>query len=666
MQLTEAQKQLATAHTGAVIVHARAGSGKTTGLIHNLIDKYSRLGMNPKNIMVSSFSRESARSIKDKLYTIFGPIIHTAHIGTSHSICHKILSAYKVLPENKFKAWQGRQAVFEVIPPRFLMGGKEKVYLNLISAMKNRAAFYENLAPGFLQNWENEKPFITELGIDVELAEQVWRNYEKKKAQLNAWDYDDLPFMTYQMLMNREDIRTAVQSYFTHVLVDEYQDTNYLQYLLYKLIAAPHNNIVVIGDEYQSIYGFRGSTPDYMYRFHEDYPNAQRIEFLENFRSVPSIIKSANLLLAEHEDGLLSNHEALPTRVGDEVVPVVCFMADKQQEAQIIADNIKNSDTGFKEIAILTRYNDQQCRIEEALMKAKIPYEKTDDNDYFNRPEIQAALRYLEWVEMDWEDNWVDLARDVAWKPVQCSKIDFDLWTSKNGIKTTASGKALIDKIRLVKAAVKSNNNSASVALHEIIYEDINLLKYAKEFRFGVNDGEAESNLEGLLDFAKGRTVKELLDTIERIEYTRRQTKNESEKVTLSTVHRAKGLEWEEVYIAGFQNGIFPAKQSSGSAEERRIAYVAITRAKDNLIISAEADEMVSPYLINIQDSVQFVSAAPRAMLHESITKNLKLPEDIGVEAQELADEALDDSFQDQKENQYGIYDNGGYAERME
>lgn len=609
MRLNEAQTLLAETHEGPIIVHARPGTGKTTAVVHNLLNKFAHERIDPRRVLVTTFSKEAAKTILTRVRAFLGTAAPNASIGTTHSIFFKILSGYGVFPTGQFiREWQARSFIYDIVPRKFIAPGEENNYLALIGLMKSNLCWYEEGRNAVAyQNWLLAEAALKDRQIDARLFKAIWKNYETKKTENGLKDFDDILFDAYCLLNAKPDYLRSLQNFFDYVVVDEFQDSNVVQYELFRLLAGRTQNLLVVGDENQAIYGFRGSKPEFMGRFKTDYPQASIIEFRETYRSTPEIAATANQFIAttpQISNGIILTSKESGSR------PLAVHCETLAQESEFIAHSIAQSPNEFDQIAILTRYNAQQPYLEQALMRANIPYQIAGNDLFYNRPDIQAMLLYLELtVEEFGSDKFFRLCRELYNKPASATKKDADSWVDQNSLFLNKAGAAFWAKVKVLRKLYEEHEGLADPIIDAIIGSPVNLSRFSVD-QSRIQDTEelATLALNSFKEFMLGKTVHEVLEVADTVSHSY-GVKNDTPKVTISTIHRAKGLEWEEVYISGVNDTIFPSHRAETDAlEECRIFYVGMTRAKTSLVLSCVDKWPPSAFLDALVGSIDYYS----------------------------------------------------------
>lgn len=579
---------------GPMLVLAGAGSGKTkvlTNRIANLIEN----GINPSNILAITFTNKAAKEMKDRVLRLIGSAAYNIQISTFHSLGLKILKEnYSLL---------GYERNFTIIDSDDVLTIVKKIMKDL-----NMSKDYYN--PREIKNKissaKNEMMGIDEFSkveFDHKVVE-VYRQYLKKLKNGNSVDFDDLLILPIKLFKNYPSVLEDYQDRYKYILIDEYQDTNEAQYTFSKLLSCKYRNIFVVGDNDQAIYAFRGANYKNILNFEKDYPEAKTILLEENYRSTKTILNAANCVIKNNKErkdkNLWSNNS-----VGDKIKYKV--VSNEKEEASFVAEEIKSLlENGIKEedIAVLYRTNAQSRTVEEEMLKKNIKYRVVGSFYFYNRKEIKDLLCYLRLINNHKDD--VSLLRVINTPKRGIGEKTIDNIVNIATIEGTsiydaiADGKELGFK-KLIEELTKESENLSLTELVDVILEKSGMkrelsssklledeirLENLNEFKSITKSYEEEYGLATLGDF---------LDEISLVS-DMSEHQDGSNRVSLMTVHSVKGLEFDYVFIVGMEEGIFPHYNAindgtlSAIEEERRLCYVAITRAKKKLyIISAKS-----------------------------------------------------------------------------
>ena len=626
-ELNEVQKQAVTQVEGPVMVIAGAGSGKTRVLTYRIAHLLS-LGIDPFNILALTFTNKAAREMKTRVFSLIeNTEARNVWMGTFHSIFARILRVEGHLlgyPSNftiydmddskrLIKAIIKEQNLDDKIyPPNHVLSRISNAKTNLISAKE----YSENLEIKDADSMAN-KPKI---GI-------LYSIYSNRCKKADAMDFDDLLFNTNVLLRDFPNILFKYQKKFKYILVDEYQDTNFAQYLITKKLAANDENICVVGDDAQSIYAFRGANIQNILDFKKDYPDLKTFKLERNYRSTQTIVKAANGVIFNNKDQIFK--EIWTSNEAGQKIPLLTASTDNEEGhlvANSIFENKMNYQLNNSSFAILYRTNAQSRSIEEALRKKDITYRIFGGLSFYKRKEIKDLLAYFRLVINNKDEE--ALVRIINYPArgigktslekiiVAADKMQKSLWeiineTSVLGglrINTGSLNKISIfaTMIKSYSAQIKSKNAyelakliaSSSGILRELYndktpegvsrYENIEeLLNAIKDFSEKEPEITDETRETGELSV---RTLDEFMQDIALLTDSDTNNKELTDYVSLMTIHSAKGLEFPYVYIVGLEENLFPSIQSLNSRadleEERRLFYVALTRAEKHLTIS--------------------------------------------------------------------------------
>jgi DNA helicase-2/ATP-dependent DNA helicase PcrA len=638
MELNEQQLELANHIHGPAICTAVAGSGKTTSMVQNIVNKV-RSGIDPYNLVATTFTKDAADNIKTKVETSLGRNLDKALIGTSHSIGYKILREKGQQNLKLRKGWEAKKLVKEhAYGSKF--PGYEDHYLSLISRLKNEKMFPKPTANmvelGFYQNYLNfmnsEEGLAAILPVKPDSFNEVFIAYEDWKNQTDHIDFDDMLIMPYVLLSIHKAAREEYQERCQYVLIDEYQDTNRIQYDFFKILAAPQNNIIVVGDDDQAIYGFRGAYPKYIRKFVKEYENCKVIKLEKNYRSQAGVLDAANTLIVNNKDRY--EKVLVCTSTKEKVQPQVIEFIDDVEESRWAVNEIEwliSNGEQKSTIAVLARTNSQLSLFETRFIEKEIPYIMPGSSSFFEKPEIEVLLKYIK-IAMD-PKNSMKLIRDIVNKPYRkIGKAYVDRlkkWEdfADCDLAQLDALKYNIEELGDTYLRIKDGLKKPSALIEEILAGPIALLQWAEmEGMQSQGDDNPKDNLlmalqimgmmevsgSGLDGFlAKAEQVKEQKQLLEE---------SGGDAVVLSTIHRAKGLEWEHVAVVGCCDEILPHKSSDDLEEERRLMYVAVTRAKSRLSLTyfmhrRDKEYTPSRFLSEMDDTLNFDEEA-RAECH--------------------------------------------------
>lgn len=584
--LNKQQKEAVTHIDGPMLVLAGAGSGKTkvlTSRIAYLIEN----GVNPRNILAITFTNKAAKEMKDRVVNLIGSSANYIQISTFHSLGLKMIKEnYNIL---------GYDKNFTILDSDDTLTVVKKI----IKEMNLNPQFYNAKAiRNKISSAKNELMSVSEFS-HVEFDKDIVRIFEKYNSILktnNSVDFDDLLVLPIQLLNNSE-VLDRYQELYKYILIDEYQDTNEAQYKFTKKLASKYKNIFVVGDNDQAIYAFRGANFKNILNFEKDYPNCKTILLEENYRSTKMILNAANSVIKNNKErkdkNLWSNNP--------EGNKIKYIQADSdKEEGSYISSKIKelnNNGVNYEDIAILYRTNAQSRLIEEEMLKNNIPYRVIGSFYFYNRKEIKDLLCYLRLINNSHDD--ISLARviNVPKRGIGAKTMEnLDAKSNELGISlfdAISEGRELSFKNLILKMQEECENLSLTEMVDLVLNESGMKQELVNEKTL-----ESEIRLENLEEF-KSITknyeeefgVISLSDFLNEISLVSDMSEHQESKnkVSLMTVHAVKGLEFDYVFVTGMEEGIFPhynaINDGSRSAieEERRLCYVAITRAKKDL-----------------------------------------------------------------------------------
>lgn len=589
MTLNDKQLEAVEHKDGPCLVLAGAGSGKTkvlTQRIINLIDS----GVSPYNILAITFTNKAAKEMRNRVENELGSITDSIFIGTFHSFGLRILrenyidigytSNITILDTDDAKA-----IVKRILKENGYDPAKYEIrtIINKISSAKN-----DGISPD-----EYTKLFLNDLDIVIGL---VYKEYTKLLKDNNSVDFDDLLLKPVELLKKNKIILEKYQERFKYILVDEYQDTNSIQYELCKLLASRYKNIFVVGDANQSIYSFRNADYRNILNFEKNYKNTKVILLEENYRSTNNILKAANSVIKNNSEGKKLNLWS-SKRDGELIDYIRC--EDEIKEANFVINKIKDLiSNGYKysDIAVLYRTNAQSRVVEDAFVRNNIPHNIIGSYYFYNRKEIKDLIAYLKLIYNPCDSVSLERIINVPKRGIGAKSIEnLRKKATENNISmfdAIDSGKELEFKKMILKLQEFSLNGNLSDLIEEI------LSTTGLRMEYEINKSlENEAKVENLNEFKtvalmfEESGIYDLQTFLENIALVsdRGQYNNDGDEVSIMTLHSAKGLEFNVVFLLGMEEGLFPHNRSFNSLsnleEERRLCYVGITRAKEKLYL---------------------------------------------------------------------------------
>lgn len=591
-EFNEQQQTVINHNFGSCIVCAVAGSGKTTAVVHRISRMIDEGIAKPNEILATTFTKKAANEMNERLKKL-GVDTDLIQVSTFHSICYTIIrDAYEQINNKKFDLELDATGSKAKSLLKFVLGYQVLDWKNAnVSEVES-----------FIANCKNAliHPVEVDLTKNELLLKQSYEMFEKYKKERKFITFDDLLIMAYDILSKNKTVLTKWQSKFKFVIVDEFQDTNKAQFEIMRLLALPENNIMVVGDDDQSIYSWRGAVPAYMLNFQETF-GATIIRMELNYRCPEKIGALANPLIKNNIKRLEKCLVTKKPLVGD-VTIIKSF--DFDEEAIRVLEYIrqlKEFEKGqFNKIAILYRTNAQSRALEDIFIENNIPYEIVGGMNFYDRKEIKDIIHYFFAALIPEKmDEGFERIMNVPFRFLGRKFID-DLEAYKSKMKLNTEG-ALKD-MPMTNMQEKSINSLLSVIntirnrkdehpqdLINWLVNEIDYYNYLEKTE-GSSDGE-NNRISNIKEFARAsskfKSIKTFLEYIETLK--NKKKKKSGNKIILSTIHRSKGLEWENVIVVGVNEMILPHGRNlegDNIEEERRLAYVAITRAKERLLLS--------------------------------------------------------------------------------
>ncbi len=623
------QREAVLCTEGPLLVLAGAGSGKTRVLTHRIAHLVEDLNVAPWQIMAITFTNKAAAEMRERLQSLIGGGARGMWVSTFHSMCVRILrtDCERVGFAKGFTIYDDSDSKRLVEQIMDELNIDKKRYP--IPALRNRISQAKN-------DLQVAEVFAEKTSDQVgQVAARVYTRLQERLRQLNAFDFDDLLLYTWLLLKSHPDVLAAYQNRFRYLMVDEYQDTNHAQYVLTQLLAAAHKNIMVVGDDDQSIYSWRGADLRNILDFEKDYPEARVVKLEENYRSMGNILAAANAVIANN---LTRKPKKLFTSkpAGDKIS--VYSATDERDEGRWIASEIEHQHgegMSYNQIAVFYRTNAQSRMLEDMLMRAGVPYRLIGGTRFFDRAEIRDVMAYLNLVVNPANDVAAHRVINVPKRGIGKTTVEhIDYVARETGITFLQAAElciaddqirsatrkaiaefaaliheaqgyagdlrkvveAIVDKAGLIRALEAENSDDAAGRIENIQ----ELFGVVDEYAQTHDDADAlfepptaedapEADDEppvrtfqanSLPDFVEWVTLRTDMDTVAE----------DGEAITMMTIHAAKGLEFDCVFVAGMEESLFPhgnsSQDSQGLEEERRLAYVAITRARKKLYLT--------------------------------------------------------------------------------
>ena len=633
--LNPMQKEAVLHTEGPLLILAGAGSGKTRGLTHRIAYLIEEKEVNPWNILAITFTNKAAGEMRERVDSLVGFGAENIWVSTFHSTCVRILRRYiehlgyttsfsiydsddqKTLMKQVFKT-------LDIDTKQY----KERSVLGIISSVKDKLISPEEFLLNAGQDFRQKK------------VGEIYREYQNQLKKNNALDFDDLIVKTVELFQNDSQILDYYQERFRYIMVDEYQDTNTAQFKLISLLASKYGNLCVVGDDDQSIYRFRGADIENILSFEQTFPGARVIKLEQNYRSTQNILDAANGVI-RHNRGRKEKSLWTANGTGDEIL--FKQFDDARDEADYIARQIRDSEFSYQDQAVLYRTNAQSRLLEERCIFYNVPYRLVGGVNFYQRKEIKDILAYLKTVANGVDDLSVLRIINVPKRGIGATSMGrVTMFASEHGMSLYSAlrearmvpglGKAVekigrfISQMECFRAMAQSEEYSIQDLIEAILEET----GYEEELK-AEGEIEAETRMENIQELinkaaayeedSQHPSLDEFLEQVALVADIDNVDSSE-DRVTLMTLHSAKGLEFPKVYLAGMEDGLFPGMMAVSSddptdmEEERRLCYVGITRAKKELVITAARKRMTHGETRYCKPS-RFVEEIPAELLKE-------------------------------------------------
>ncbi len=640
--LNSQQKQAVFETDGPVLILAGAGSGKTRVLTHRVAYLIDDCGVNPWNIMAITFTNKAAGEMRERVDKIVGFGAESIWVSTFHSSCVRILRRYadRLGFDSNFTIYDtdDSKTLMKDICKRFQL---ETSTLKLRQIMASISKCKDNLV--------SPDEYYSVSGNDFVKSKisKAYTEYQLALKKNNAMDFDDLIFNTVRLFKDNPDVLESYQDRFRYIMVDEYQDTNTAQFEFIRLLADKYRNLCVVGDDDQSIYRFRGANIRNILDFEKVYPDATVIKLEQNYRSTQQILDAANAVI---QNNYGRKDKALWTDEKDGEKVKLKQFDTANMEAEFIASDIgklkRSGKLSYSDCAVLYRTNAQSRLLEERFVYEGIPYDIVGGTNFYSRREIKDILAYLKVIDSGRDDVAVKRIINVPKRGIGLTTLDyvqnyaderqisfFDaLCEADQIVAVTRSASKLKDFVTMIRAFRTKQKTYSLEELIKDVIDTVGYMAYLKTIddEDDSGDNDRAQNVDELISKAAAYEENEEIELptltgfLEEVALVADIDKigEDNEKVLLMTLHSAKGLEFEHVYLSGMEEGVFPSYmtlQNEGSdpegiEEERRLAYVGITRAKRHLTLTASKRRMVRGEILYNQLS-RFVTEIPDNLL---------------------------------------------------
>ncbi len=626
--LNSSQKAAVEQTEGPVMIVAGAGSGKTrviTFRVAHLIQK----GVDPFNVLVLTFTNKAAKEMRNRIVSTVGTEAKNIWMGTFHSVFAKILrvEANKIGYPNNFTIYDTDDSKSLIKTILKEMSLDDKLYHH--NYVYGRISMAKNNLISVTEYQENEQIQADDFSTGRAFLGKIYETYVNRCFKAGAMDFDDLLFKTNVLLKEHPEVLYKYQNKFKYLMVDEYQDTNFSQYLIVKKLAAIRENLCVVGDDAQSIYAFRGANIQNILNFQKDYPDVKVFKLEQNYRSTQNIVHVANSIIANNKNQLDKNIFSA-NEIGDKIKVVRSF--SDNEEGKIVAESITeeraNKNLSWVDFAILYRTNAQSRSMEEALRKLNVPYKIYGGLSFYQRKEIKDLIAYFRLTFNPSDEEAFKRVINYPARGIGKTTIDKIILAADRENKTLfeiimEASKYLDNRAATAvgnfAAAVQSfavvakNHSAYDTALH--IAQQSGLLKdlYDDKSVEGLNRYEnIQELLNGIKEFSEREDIEErsldvFMQDVALLTNDDNDKDQNKDTVSLMTIHSSKGLEFPQVYIVGLEENLFPSQMALNSRadleEERRLFYVAVTRAEKRLHLSYATSRFRFGTLVNCEPS---------------------------------------------------------------
>jgi len=626
--LNPEQKGAVLQTKGPVMIIAGAGSGKTRVITYR-VAHLIRQGVDSFNILVLTFTNKAAREMRERITHVVGPEAKNLWMGTFHSVFAKILrvEAEKIGYPSNFTIYDtdDTKSVLRAILKEMNLDDKlysaNLVYSRISSAKNNLISWQE------YQN--NPQIQADDFSTGRGQLGKIYETYAGRCFRAGAMDFDDLLFKTNELLREHPDTLHKYQHKFKYLMVDEYQDTNFSQYLIVKKLAALNENLCVVGDDAQSIYAFRGANIQNILNFEKDYPDLKVFKLEQNYRSTQNIVNVANSIISNNKEQLKKN--VFSTKEDGDKIKIMRSFSDNE-EGKMVAEGIlqdrANKGLKWNDFAILYRTNAQSRSMEEALRKLNIPYKIYGGLSFYQRKEIKDLVAYFRLTFNPNDEEALKRVINYPKRGIGDTTVDrIILAADQNGItpfevvvqpgqymdgRTSASvGNfgTMIQSFQVIAKNLSAYDAALHIAQHSGLLKDL----YEDKSVEGLNRYEnIQELLNGIKEFSEREDIEEkgldiFMQDIALLTNDDKDKNKDADTVSLMTIHSSKGLEFKQVNVVGLEENLFPSQMSLNSRsdleEERRLFYVAVTRAESKLTISYATSRFKFGTLISCEPS---------------------------------------------------------------
>lgn len=641
-KLNNKQREAAASIDGPLLILAGAGSGKTRTITYRIAHMIEELGIPAYLILAVTFTNKAAKEMKERVISLIGEEAERATISTFHSFGVRLLRIY-----GSKLGYQANFTIYDAEDQKRIIKGimkelnlqntdlSEKKLASLISKLKEEGVSADDYEQ---DNYEYESKTIAE----------IYRRYDARLKTQNGIDFSDILLNT-RKLLDIPEILEKIQSKYQYIMVDEYQDTNNIQYEIVNKIAGKHRNLCVVGDENQSIYGFRGANIQNILNFEKDYPDAMVVKLEQNYRSTAIILDAANAVIRNNHS---SKDKNLWTDKKDgDKIKILKALNQRDEVEKVISEIAKEKQKGraYKDMTILYRTNAQSRVFEEAFLRYRIPYKIFGGMQFYQRAEIKDILAYLSLINNPLDETNLLRIINIPKRKIGEKSLEkirnyarehsltfFETLAKAGEISGISSGLAV--SIQQFYAIIQELIDLAPYENTSVIFSTLlEKIGYKSYLETAYEDAEARiSNIEELgtsilelENLLESLSLRDYLENVSLVSATDDLQENQ-DYIKLMTIHNAKGLEFPIVFLVGAENETFPGSSKfsfeEDLEEERRLCYVAITRAEERLVISFATTKFVYGDILPAQESIFLKEIPAECKLEEWKEERVKLP----------------------------------------
>lgn len=641
-KLNDRQQKAAAKIDGALLILAGAGSGKTRTITYRIAHMIQELGISPYKILAVTFTNKAAKEMKERVEDLVGEDARKTMISTFHSFGVRLLRMY-----GDRLGYGANFTIYDTDDQKRVVKGIMK---ELVVKDKNLT---EGAVVSMISKMKEEEVSVDEFekeqrgyNANAVIVAEVYRRYNTALKTNNGMDFSDILINTAKLL-EIPDILAKIQDKFRYIMVDEYQDTNNIQYKIVNKIAQKYGNICVVGDENQSIYGFRGANIQNILDFEKDYPDAEVVKLEENYRSTSVILDAANAVISNNSSA--RDKKLWTKKTTGEKITLLSCSDGRQEVGTIIKEIIKGKAAGkkYRDFTILYRMNAQSRLFEEGFLRYNIPYKIFGGMQFYQRAEIKDIVAYLAVINNQQDSLNLSRILNVPKRKIGDKSLEkITDFAKANGITMyealgkaeeistlTGNMKILLKDFYDMMEEFKEISEAESVS--ELFDTVIKRIKYYDYLETAYDDAEGRiENIEELRNsitemekVIETMTLREYLENISLVSATD-NLEEEKDYVKLMTIHNSKGLEFPTVFIAGMEDEVFPGRKAdfepSELEEERRLCYVAITRAEDKLYISYAASRFMYGEE-SYRTKSRFIDEIPEKLLQSNVESQLEV-----------------------------------------